>query len=294
MDGIVLVDKEKGITTYDIIRRIKACPELSNISKRLKIGHGGALDPFATGLVVILFGSYTRLTNFFHTLPKKYVVTIQIGVVTDSLDITGKILKIDPDVELIREQVLQTIDEFKGKIVQTPPELSSVKIQGKPAYWYFYRNQPVEIKPRSTEIREIKLLELVARDKIKLYIECGKGFYVRSFAQDLGCKLGYSGGIACDLVRTHIGPFSVDHAIHSTQLDDTLVPCKILDLCPTFKTRTISRAELLQLQHGEIKIRKKFFDDILSDESLEPFLLVTDSVERGLVFFENSPQLVLF
>lgn len=293
MEGIVLVDKEKGITTFDIVRRIKSSSALKKNIRKIKIGHGGALDPFATGLVVILFGSYTKLTNFLHSLTKTYWVTIQIGVVTDSFDITGKIINKDNNVNIKSETVIKVLDEFVGEIVQQPPALSSVKIKGKPAYWYFHRNQTVDLKPRSTLVKSIEFVEQISEDKFLFRIECGKGFYVRSFANDLGVKLGYSGGIACELVRTGIGPFNLQQAVSSAELDNDIIPNRILELAPSFKSITLSKSEILRLHSGDVKFRKQLFK-LLPDGEQQLLLLKEDGEEIGMIFLDNSPQLALF
>jgi tRNA pseudouridine55 synthase len=205
INGILLVDKSKGITSYDVIRNIK-----KDYPKGTKIGHTGTLDPFATGLLIILIGRpATKLMNQFHKLKKRYIVDAQFGFETDTQDITGKIIsKSDDGIVPTHEDIESTIKKsFLGSIEQMPPQYSAKKIKGKKAYELAREGKRVELKPKKIQIYEFKILEY-NYPYIKLEILCSTGTYIRTLIKDLARKLG-TYATATELRRTEIGSFSI-------------------------------------------------------------------------------------
>jgi len=206
IDGILLVDKKKGITSYDVIREIKR-----NYPKGTKIGHTGTLDPFATGLLIVMVGRQaTKLMERFHNLKKRYVVDAQFGFETDTQDITGVVIsKSEDGIFPTKEDIQSTIERnFLGSIKQIPPRYSAKKIKGKKAYELAREGKEFELKPKEIEIYEFNILDY-NYPNIKLEVLCSTGTYIRSLVHDLARALG-TYGTATNLRRTQIGEFSVD------------------------------------------------------------------------------------
>lgn len=208
IDGILLIDKEKGITSYDVIRRVK-----KDYPQGTKIGHAGTLDPFATGLIILMIGrSATKLMDSFHKLTKRYVVEAQLGFETDTQDITGNIvMKYDkerrPGIDDVRNLINK---EFLGSIEQLPPKFSAKKIKGKKAYDLARKGVDFELKSRIVNIHSCEILEY-EYPTLKLDVRCSTGTYIRTLVKDLGLRLG-TYATAKELRRLEIGPFSVEYA----------------------------------------------------------------------------------
>jgi tRNA pseudouridine55 synthase len=208
INGILLIDKKKGITSYDVIRNIK-----KNYPKGTKIGHTGTLDPFATGLLIIMIGrEATKLMDRFHKFKKRYIVDAQFGFETDTQDITGVVLsKSDDGIVPTRKDIEITINEnFLGKIKQIPPKYSAKKIKGKKAYQLAREGKEFKLKPKEIEIFEFKILDY-NYPNIKCEVLCSTGTYLRTLVHDVARILG-TYATATDLRRTDIGHFSVKDA----------------------------------------------------------------------------------
>ncbi|MDD3474569.1 MAG: tRNA pseudouridine(55) synthase TruB [Candidatus Dojkabacteria bacterium] len=206
IDGILLVDKEVGITSYDVIRRIK-----KDYPKGIKIGHTGTLDPFASGLLILLIGRpATKLMERFHKLEKEYVVEAQFGFETDTQDITGEIILRDGTKNKLTRRRIKSIvkDNFLGSISQLPPKYSAKKIKGKKAYDLARKNIDFELKPKDIHVSKFELLEY-KYPNVKFKIVCSTGTYIRTLIKDLGNELD-TYATATALRRTKIGNFSVD------------------------------------------------------------------------------------
>jgi tRNA pseudouridine55 synthase len=204
-NGILLVDKKKNITSYDVIRQIK-----KEYPKGTKIGHTGTLDPFATGLLIILVGrSATKLMNEFHKFKKRYTVKAQFGFETDTQDITGKLIaKSDDGIVPMEEDIQRTIqNKFLGPISQMPPKYSAKKIKGKKAYELAREGKDFKLQPKEIEIFEFKITDY-RYPHIEMEILCSTGTYIRTLVKDLARQLG-TYATATDLRRTQIGPFSI-------------------------------------------------------------------------------------
>jgi tRNA pseudouridine55 synthase len=214
IEGILLIDKRKGITSYDVIRQIK-----KEYSKGIKMGHTGTLDSFATGLLIIMIGRcVTKLMNRFHKFKKRYVVDAQFGFETDTQDVTGQIIaKTDDGIIPTKEDVENRIrEDFLGEIKQIPPKYSAKKVKGRKAYELAREEKEFELKPREIEIYEFKILEY-EYPHIKLEVVCSTGTYIRTLVKDLARNLG-TYATATDLRRTQIGPFSIED-VDSSILD---------------------------------------------------------------------------
>ena len=204
MDGIFLVDKPAGVTSRDVVNKL---------SKQLgekKIGHVGTLDPFATGLLVIVVGKGTKIAPFIEKVDKQYIATLKLGIKTNTLDLEGKIIDTQPVPELNKEMVNNTLKSFVGKLDQVPPMFSAIKCNGVPLYKLARSNIEVERKVRTIEIYKTRLIKL-SGDEIRFSVNCSKGTYIRTFGEQIAEKLGTVGHLV-QLKRTKVGQFELKNA----------------------------------------------------------------------------------
>ena len=232
--GLLPVYKPRGPTSTEVMNTIKKHFSLN------RIGHTGTLDPFAEGLLVFLIGKATRLSEYYQKLPKEYITTGLLGTITDTYDITGKPLTPPKEnIEISKERLLEVLETFKGKILQTPPPFSAKKIKGKRAYKLARQGKKVSLKPVEVSIYEIELLEFNP-PYFTLRTVVSGGTYIRSLIHDIGQKLGV-GATTYSLKRTKIGSLSLEEAFPLEELLNTpptelenllLPPDKGLDYMP--------------------------------------------------------------
>ncbi len=204
MEGIVLFNKPAGVTSYQIVEFFKK-------RTNKKVGHGGTLDPMAEGLLIIGIGDHTKkLSNFLNKSIKVYIATIKLGYVSNTYDKEGEIVKTNKNIPEL-DEVKKILEEFRGRIKQTPPIFSAIKIKGIPAYEIARKGKTIKLKEREVYVYEIELLKF-ENDEIILKLKVGSGFYVRSFANDLGEKLG-CGAYLENLIRTEINNFKLEEAL---------------------------------------------------------------------------------
>ena len=205
-NAVILLDKPEGKTSFDLISAVK------RITGIKKIGHSGTLDKFATGIMVLCTGKATRLTRFFLEDDKRYTGRIQLGIETDTCDITGTVISERPFSSLDRETVAETLAGFKGGINQIPPKFSALKIDGRRASDRMRSGENIELAGRDVKIYSVDLKDF---DKAAGYIDfdvfCSKGTYIRSLARDLGERLG-TGACLSRLRRISSGAFNVSDA----------------------------------------------------------------------------------
>ena len=199
MNKVIPVWKEKGISSYDVIRKIK-----HNISN-VKIGHCGTLDPFAEGMMILCTGNKTKEISQYMLCDKVYETKIFIGKETDTLDLTGNIIKSDSCKKIKIDILKNVLKKFNGEIYQSPPYFSAVKLNGVRLYKFARNDIYIRKKPRQVKINNIEILK-ISKNIINLRISVGKGFYIRSFAKDLAKELGSFGHIL-ELKRLSIGAF---------------------------------------------------------------------------------------
>ncbi len=213
IDGILLIDKEVGITSYDVIRRLK-----KTIQEKIKIGHAGTLDPFASGLLVILLGKGTKLMNTFHTYEKVYEVEAILGFSTDTQDIEGKeVEKYLKSIKPTKEEIVRVIErEFLGDILQKPPMYSAKMVKGERAYFLARRGEYVDLEPKKVYVSQFEVYEY-EYPTLKCKIKCSTGTYIRTLVHDLGIKLG-TYATSKNLRRTSIGSFNVSESIKSMDI----------------------------------------------------------------------------
>ena len=203
--GIVIIDKPAGWTSMDV------CAKMRGILREKRVGHGGTLDPMATGVLPVFVGQATRAVEFAENGEKEYVAGLRLGVVTDTQDTTGEILETRP-VTVDREALAALLPRFTGPIEQVPPMYSAIKIGGQKLYELARKGREVERKPRSITIFELELLEQVSETDYLLRCRCSKGTYLRTLCHDIGQALG-CGGAMYSLRRTMAAGYPLAEAV---------------------------------------------------------------------------------
>lgn len=212
MDGFLVVDKPKGITSFDVIRELRKKLHIK------KMGHLGTLDPLATGVLVVAIGKGTKMVEFLMKADKEYEAEVLLGAVSNTYDAEGKIdlIKFDRRSKKITEHLLEPIlDNYRGVIDQVPPKYSALKVDGERAYKIMRKGGDVKMKPRKCRIDELKLLEVNTSGDLpmlKLNVKCSSGTYIRSIAHDIGKDLEI-GGLLSNLRRTKVGHFNIDQTV---------------------------------------------------------------------------------
>jgi tRNA pseudouridine55 synthase len=216
LEGVLLVDKPGEHTSHDVIARLRGKLRMR------KIGHAGTLDPMATGLLIVLLGKATRVSQFLISLDKEYEGTIELGRTTDSQDADGEVMETRPVPALSEADVRAAMAGFMGDQYQTPPMFSAIKIGGVPLYKRARKGEEVEREPRFIRVMAWDLLALEL-PRITFRLRCTKGTYVRTLAHDLGTKLG-CGAHLCALRRTATDRFNVSQALTLAQIEELSIP----------------------------------------------------------------------
>lgn len=208
----LLINKPTGWTSFDAVNFIRKIARAKSGQKKIRVGHAGTLDPFATGLLIVGVGrEATKKLDEFKSLPKTYVATIRLGATSTTGDPTGKITVTPPSPSpLLRGGVKKILKSFVGKQLQTPPMFSAKKIAGQKLYELARQGKVVERQPSEIEIYKIKLLDY-AYPNLKIEVSCSTGTYIRTLAEDIGKKLG-PGAYCVELVRTKIGKYKLKNA----------------------------------------------------------------------------------
>ena len=221
MDGLLIIDKPEGLTSHDVVARVR------RILKTKRVGHTGTLDPFATGVLVLLIGKATRLAQFLDKDEKEYEAVIQFGVETDTGDKTGMRtaesgLRDEKIAEVLRRTDWETIfDDFRGEIEQTPPMYSAKKQGGKKLYELARQGKEVERKPVKVKIKELKLLDDdvgTPQSALRIRVVCSAGTYIRTLAEDIGRRVEV-GAHLTELRRTRAGKFGLDQSVPLNELN---------------------------------------------------------------------------
>ena len=209
MDGILIVDKPKGITSFDVVDFIK---------KRfhIKAGHAGTLDPQATGLLIILVGRLTKYSKEFTSYDKEYEACLTLGVATDSLDGQGRIIKRERLPDYNPEQIEKTFQHFLGKIEQIPPMFSALRYRGRRLYTLARQGLEVQRPPRRVYIYDLKITR-ISLPHIYFKVNCSKGTYIRTLCADIAKRLNCVGHLS-ELRRTRSGPFTIQQAVSLDRL----------------------------------------------------------------------------
>ncbi len=219
MNGIVIIDKPQGWTSQDVTARLR------RVFNTRRIGHGGTLDPMATGVLPVFVDRATRGVEFFEHAEKIYEATLKLGLTTDTEDVTGTVLT-QQEVAISEEDFLGILPKFRGKIQQIPPMYSALKINGQKLCDLARKGKEVERQPREIEIFQLECLEF-SGDTARLRVHCSKGTYIRTLCKDIGEALG-CGGCMAALRRVQAGEYTIEEAVPLEELLESAEPEKYL------------------------------------------------------------------
>lgn len=245
MFGFLNVYKPQGKTSHDIVAILR------RVTKIKQIGHTGTLDPFAEGVLPICIGKATRLIEYLED-DKAYIGTVQLGKSTTTYDVEGEIVNFS-DKKVTPEDVKQALSQFRGEIQQLPPIYSAIKVNGKKLYEYARKGEDVKIEPRRVNIFKLEIVNFdYEKQTVELLIECSKGTYIRSIANDLGDALGCFGHLI-KLVRIKAGKFEVNETIRLNNLEtieqvkqNLIYPLKYLN----YTKYELNETEKEKVSHG--------------------------------------------
>lgn len=265
MDGIIVINKGKNCTSHDVVYEVRKL-----FGK--KVGHTGTLDPNATGVLPILIGKGTELSQFLINHDKKYIAVVKLGVKTDTADVEGKVVE-EKEVNLsylTEENINRIFSNMTGKQMQTPPMYSAIKVHGKKLYEYARSGKTVDVPEREIEIYDLKLLDFDVKEKtIAFEIYCSKGTYVRTVCEKLAENLDTL-GYMLELKRTMVGEFLLEDAITIDELKEN------------FQNQEFLKEKVMGIE--------KFFESnpsiILDDRNLKLFLngvMISQSIDNGIV-----------
>ena len=215
MNGIVIIDKPEGWTSQDVTARLR------RVFNTRRIGHGGTLDPMATGVLPVFVGRATRGVEFFEHAEKTYETVLRLGITTDTEDISGTVLS-EQDAFVTASQLETVLQNFRGDIMQVPPMYSALKVNGQKLYDLARKGKTVERQPRPVTIHELTLISMEA-DGIRLRVRCSKGTYIRTLCKDIGQALG-CGGCMAALRRVSAGEYTIEESIPLQTLLETEEP----------------------------------------------------------------------
>ena len=213
MNGIVNVNKPTGITSHDVVYRLR---KILNIKK---IGHTGTLDPDAEGVLPMCVGKGTKIADELTAKEKQYLAELTLGITTDTQDISGKVLKTRA-VTSSREEIANAIMSFVGEIEQIPPMYSAIKVNGRKLYELAREGKTVEMPPRAVTVYNIEIMDIdTVNNKVIFLVDCSKGTYIRTLCHDIGEKLG-CGGVMSKLKRTRSGDFRIEESYALEQIEE--------------------------------------------------------------------------
>ena len=269
MNGVLLINKEEGYTSRDVVNMV---------SKKLqikKVGHAGTLDPLATGLLVIGVGKATKILDLLTLDTKEYIAIVKMGLATDTLDITGKVIQKKEDFTVNKEKIEKVFKKFLGTYLQTVPKYSAVKIKGKKLYEYARSEKEVVLPKRNVTIYSLSLLEYdMKKQEFTFKALVSKGTYIRSLISDIGNCLG----IPCTmkkLVRTKSGKFNIQDSVKINDKFKVIPIRESLDF-PIYQVNDLDL--LKKVKNGNLVSLKK---------NLEPVILFVDSNQQEIAIYKK-------
>ncbi len=250
MTGIIILDKPENITSFGAVARVR------RICAEKKCGHSGTLDPMATGVMTVMLGGATRFCELLPSHDKEYIASFRLGTITDTLDITGKVLETRP-VSAAKQDVEQALEGFIGEISQLPPMYSAISVNGQRLYDLARQGIEVERQARTVTIYSAEMLDAdETANEYKISVACSSGTYIRTLIDDIGKKLG-CGAVMTALRRTRANGFSVSNAVtvekleeaaQNGTLDNLLIPVeKALDIYPSVQ---VTEAQAKRFSNG--------------------------------------------
>lgn len=254
-NGIIIVDKPAGWTSQDVAAKLRG------VFHERRVGHGGTLDPMATGVLPVFVGRATRAASFCESAEKEYLAQLRLGLETNTQDTSGEVLR-ECDVQVPKDALLAVLPRFTGPIEQIPPMYSAIKIGGKKLYELARKGQQIERPPRPVTIHELELLD-GAGDTYTLRVRCSKGTYIRTLCHDIGQVLG-CGGCMAGLRRTRAGGFTLLHTVPLDQIVAHPDPQSLLlpvdSLFSQHPPLIVTMPQAARLRHGA-QVRDWHFSD---------------------------------
>ncbi len=245
MNGIVIIDKPQGWTSQDVTARLR------RVFNTRRIGHGGTLDPMATGVLPVFVGRATRGVEFFEHAEKTYETVLRLGLTTDTEDISGTVLT-EQEASVTETQLEKVLEQFRGEILQVPPMYSALKINGQKLVDLARKGKEVERKPRPITIHELTLLGM-EETGIRLRVRCSKGTYIRTLCKDIGEALG-CGGCMAQLRRVQAGEYTIEEAVPLLELLEMAQPEQVLrsvdSMFRNYPEVTLSEKQKQRCLHG--------------------------------------------
>ena len=245
MDGIVIVDKPTDWTSQDVVSKLRG------VLQTRRIGHGGTLDPMATGVLPVFVGRGTRAVEFFEHAEKTYETVLRLGITTDTEDITGTVLTRSP-VSVTRKALESTLQNFRGEIQQIPPMYSALKVNGQKLYDLARKGKEVERQPRTITIHALELLDFTG-ETATLRVACSKGTYIRTLCKDIGESLG-CGGCMESLRRVKAGAYTIGEAVPLQTLIESNDPGQYLrpvdSMFTAHEAVTLTSKQTLRCRNG--------------------------------------------
>jgi tRNA pseudouridine55 synthase len=299
MDGILIIDKPAGITSHDVVARCR------RILQTKRIGHTGTLDPFATGVMVILVGKATRLAQFLDRDAKEYEAVVRLGFETDTGDRSGQLRMTNNELRNVSvDEIENVLPDFRGEIWQTPPMYSAKKIEGKKLYELARQGVEIERKSVQINIYELRITNFTERVNVDdtelktldfgLRVLCSAGTYIRTLAEDIGRKLG-TGAHLAELRRTKAGKFAIEKAVTLEQLEEA-VSAETIETVLISMNEAVSHLAEIRLtaeEIGKIKNGVKLERD-LAETKNATVLRLTDERENllAIALYDESEKLI--
>ena len=223
--GIIVVDKPLGLTSMNVCSIVRGRLKAGGAPKRVKVGHGGTLDPLASGVLVVLIGKATKMCDEVMAGVKGYLTTVDLSQVSTTDDLEGEKTQVIPDVIPTRAEIEESCAKWTGAVMQRPPAYSAIKVNGKRAYALARKGEEVILEPRPIQIDSI---EIVSYEWPMLTIDvvCGKGTYIRSLGRDIGNEVG-AGGMLTALRRTRVGQFTLEKAVALVDVPNPFDPATV-------------------------------------------------------------------
>lgn len=269
MDGILNIYKEQGFTSHDVVAKLRG------ILHQKKIGHTGTLDPDATGVLPVCCGKATKVCELLTDKEKSYRAVCQLGVETDTQDMTGQVVAKGDHRGITREKLEECIFGFRGDVLQIPPMYSALKVNGKKLYELAREGKTVERQPRPVHISEISLLDVdLEQGQFTMDVTCSKGTYIRTLCHDIGQKLGCLAAMK-SLVRTRVSVFSLDEALTLSQIE------QLVREEPEKLEEFVHSVDSLFPSYPRLQIRDKFNAKLSNGNPLLPQFLKQMESEKG-------------
>ena len=288
--GFYTIDKPAGITSRRVVDVV------AKLVRPARAGHAGTLDPLATGVLVVAVGRATRLIPHVQAGPKVYRARFLLGRRSETDDTSGNIELVDPQPAIAPEALATAVKSFVGRIAQVPPRFSAVKVEGRRAYDLARAGKDFTLSARVVEVYSIEITSW-ASPELELEIHCGSGTYVRSIGRDLGIRLG-CGGVMSGLIRTRVGPFTLETATGLEDLRPELLQCPLLAVAE-LPRQALRREEIVAIGHGQrVSWRGESLEDrrevVLVDSlgqlaALGEFRAETNQCAPRLVFLDSEP-----